>query len=197
MNFFRKRGMINYGIYANDFIANLKYFKVYLDEIESESCIRETEDFLQHGTTSRYLHSVAVAYYSYKLAIIFGIHLHLKEIVRGGLLHDYYLYDTKVNDPALRGHGHLHPKVALKNASLDFRLTELEQDIILKHMFPVTITPPKYKEGFIVSLIDKACAVYEFLKRKSPYPLINTIILGRETTKRKLTFLQLHLENKL
>jgi hypothetical protein len=37
-------------------------------------------------------------------------------------------------------------------------------------MFPLTVKPPKYREGVVVSLVDKACSVYEFFSRRAPYP---------------------------
>ena len=42
-------------------------------------------------------------------------------------------------------------------------LTEKEQDIILKHMWPVTLILPKYKESFIITFVDKYCAIQETL----------------------------------
>ena len=38
----------------------------------------------------------------------------------------------------------------------------MEKDIILKHMWPLTIIPPRYLESFIVSIIDKIVATGEF-----------------------------------
>ena len=46
---------------------------------------------------------------------------------------------------------------------MDFNLNEKERDIILKHMFPLTVKPPRFKESYIVMLADKYCAVYETL----------------------------------
>ena len=37
-----------------------------------------------------------------------------------------------------------------------------EKDIILKHMWPVTFSTPKYLETFIVTFVDKYCAIKEF-----------------------------------
>ena len=41
-------------------------------------------------------------------------------------------------------------------------MSELEEDIILCHMFPVTIRPPKYLESWLVDMIDDAVALYEW-----------------------------------
>ncbi|NTW07521.1 MAG: HAD family hydrolase, partial [Syntrophaceae bacterium] len=38
-----------------------------------------------------------------------------------------------------------------------------EADIIQKHMWPLTLVPPKYKESFIVSFADKYLASREYL----------------------------------
>ena len=35
--------------------------------------------------------------------------------------------------------------------------------MILRHMWPVTIVPPKYKEGFVLTLADKWCATKEIV----------------------------------
>ena len=44
------------------------------------------------------------------------------------------------------------------------KLNEIEKDMILHHMWPVTIIPPKTKEGFLLTLIDKYCAMIEIKK---------------------------------
>ena len=43
-----------------------------------------------------------------------------------------------------------------------------EKDMIIKHMWPVTLAVPKYKETFIITLVDKYFAVAEaFIKIRS------------------------------
>ena len=63
-------------------------------------------------------------------------------------------------------HGFFHPGVALRNASMDVELTPIEHDIIKKHMFPLTLVPPKYLESWIVCWIDKKCSTRETLQRR-------------------------------
>ena len=36
-----------------------------------------------------------------------------------------------------------------------------EKDIIINHMWPVTVKLPRTKEAFILTLVDKYCATYE------------------------------------
>lgn len=54
--------------------------------------------------------------------------------------------------------------IALRNALDIFELNDMEKDIIKKHMWPMTAVPPKYKESFIVTCVDKYCATIEFFK---------------------------------
>ena len=44
-----------------------------------------------------------------------------------------------------------------------FELTDKEQNIILRHMWPLTSIPPSSLEGLVVSIIDKICAVEEII----------------------------------
>lgn len=60
-------------------------------------------------------------------------------------------------------------KFALKNAKDEFELNELEQEMILKHMWPVTIALPRHIETYIITIADKLCAInesVEFYKRQ-------------------------------
>ena len=57
----------------------------------------------------------------------------------------------------------IHPKLALRNAERLTELSELEKDIITKHMWLCSTAIPKYKESYVVSLVDKYSAVYEAL----------------------------------
>ncbi len=124
--------------------------------------------FTQHGETTVFEHCVAVAKYSlliaYSLEKLFRIEIDKDSLVRGALLHDYFLYDWHEKGQGRRFHGFTHPGVALKNADRDFDLNEIEKDIIVKHMFPLAPSLPSHRESFIVSLADKWCALAETFK---------------------------------
>lgn len=126
------------------------------------------KNFTQHGETTVFEHCIAVAKYSlliaYSLERIFKIDVDKDSLVRGALLHDYFLYDWHVKGQAHGLHGFTHPRVARDNASRDFTLNEIEKDIIGKHMFPLTPFLPSYRESVIVSLADKWCAIAETFK---------------------------------
>lgn len=36
--------------------------------------------------------------------------------------------------------------------------------MIIKHMWPITISFPNSKEGFILTFVDKYCAIYESME---------------------------------
>ena len=126
------------------------------------------KQFIQHGDTSVFNHCIAVAKYSllisYFLERTLKINIDKDSLVRGALLHDYFLYDWHVKGAAEGLHGFTHPGVAMRNADRDFGLNDVEKDIIKKHMFPLTPFPPMHRESFIVSLADKWCALAETFK---------------------------------
>ena len=92
----------------------------------------------------------------------FHVHADERELVRGALLHDYYLYDW--HEPHGKLHGFSHPAVALNNAKRDFDLSSKEQNIIASHMWPLTISKfPKSREAVLVGIADKLCSAKETL----------------------------------
>ena len=78
------------------------------------------------------------------------------------MLHDLFLYNWRKRENGRKGlHAFTHPRTAYENASKLFKLNDKEKDIILKHMWPVTFALPKYKESYILTLVDKYCALNE------------------------------------
>lgn len=145
-------------------------FKSYLEEMLQKKKFLKMNRYIQHGNTSCLLHSIAVSYYSYRLCKRLKLKVHEKELIRGALLHDYFLYDWHAKYKPTRNeglHGLIHPRIALFNARKDFQINYLEADIISKHMFPLTFIPPKYKESIIICLVDKACSVYEVFSKNA------------------------------
>lgn len=132
--------------------------------------------FFQHGDTECLAHTLAVVYCALGIARHLNIKVSKRELIRGGILHDYFLYDWHDGRPERRIHGFTHPGLALKNAEQDFVLTQRERDIIKKHMFPLTIVPPMYKEAWLICLADKVCAVKESVVKNS-YPEIRRMML--------------------
>ena len=135
------------------------------DILNSEN-FRKTREHIQHGTMTVHNHCMDVARYSLLLNNKLRIGCNKHDLIRGALLHDYFLYDWHDKEHNhRRPHGFFHASAALSNASRDFELTRIEKDIIKKHMFPLTPVPPKYKEGWVVCLADKVCSLGETIKR--------------------------------
>lgn len=143
-----------------------------LNEICSHGRFADTAEFIQHGKTSCQLHTIAVAYYSRAVARRLHIPCNERSLVRGALLHDYFLYDWHKKDTYEGLHGFTHPGVALYNACADFDLSDREKNIIKRHMFPLTPVPPVTTEGWIVCLVDKCCSIYEVFAWKPYYKLL-------------------------
>ncbi len=137
------------------------------DILGSDKYLR-LKSFIQHGNVTVYEHSIHVALCAIKLNRRLGVKGRERELVRGALLHDYFLYDWHDSEapgnihPKL--HGFYHPGIALKNATRDFALTEREKDIIKKHMWPLTVNPPRCREAWLVCLADKYASTLETLK---------------------------------
>lgn len=131
---------------------------------------QQMKNFTQHGTTSVFEHAISVTKYALLFAIalensIFHVKIDKRSLVRGALLHDYFLYDWhKPSEKRYGLHGYTHPAIACKNAIADFNINEIEQDIIKHHMFPLTIIWPRHIEGWLVCLADKWCATCETFK---------------------------------
>jgi uncharacterized protein len=133
------------------------------DIINSENFNR-TKEHIQHGTTSVRNHCLDVACYSLVINKKLRLGCNKRDLVRGALLHDYFLYDW--HDKAYlahrqRLHGFHHPATALRNAEKEYTLTDRQRDIIRKHMWPLTIVPPVCEEAWVVSLADKYCSFRE------------------------------------
>lgn len=136
----------------------------HVRELSENGRMQLSRNFIQHGSTSVYDHSIRVAYYSLCLAERLHLQKHGQELIRGALLHDYFLYDWHEKDKSHNLHGFRHPFTALRNAEADFTLSRRERNIILRHMFPLIPMPPFCLEGWIVCLVDKGCSVYEVIK---------------------------------
>lgn len=140
-------------ISANEFRAIIK------DIVENDT-VQQMRNFRQHYDTSCFDHCYKVALISY--IICKKLNLDYISAARAGMLHDLFLYDWRIREPGRkRFHAFHHPRIALNNSLKIFSLNKKEQDIILKHMWPITVIPPKSMEAFIITFVDKYCALLE------------------------------------
>ncbi len=140
------------------------------DILLSEGMCTE-KHFIQHGSVSVYDHSLAVAVCAVQIALWYthifpwSHKLRFRSLVRGALLHDYFLYDWHVPAKWHRLHGFHHAARACRNAKRDFSLNAVEENMIRAHMFPLGIVVPCYRESWILWTADKICALRETLRR--------------------------------
>lgn len=142
-----------------------EFYEIIGDIYEHEEFLKLKEHY--HHNSSIYEHVMDVSYFSYRTCKFLKLDYH--SAARGALLHDFFLYDWRNHDipdlPEDKFHGIEHPKIALNNATRHFTLNDIEKDIVVKHMWPLTLVPPKYKESFIVSFADKYLASKEFVNK--------------------------------
>ena len=139
-----------------------EFNRLTIDISSHQEFLRLKEFF--HHTHHIYDHVTRVSYLSYFVSKLFS--LDYVSSARGGLLHDFFLYDwreRKATDDRKASHGEQHPFIALANAKRYFDLNAKEEDIIVKHMFPKTLLAPSYAESVIVSLMDKVSTLWEYL----------------------------------
>ena len=140
------------------------------DILHSEN-FQKTRHHIQHGTMPVYRHCLDVAKQSIQINKALGLGCSERDLIRGALLHDYFLYDwhDKNRENYQKLHGFYHSGIALKNARKEYHLTRREEDIIKKHMWPLTVVPPLCREAWVVTAADKYCSLLETLKiRKRP-----------------------------
>lgn len=120
----------------------------------------EKTKYSEHHGFSRFDHSMRVSYYSYKIAK--KLKLSYIETARAGLLHDFFLSDNRSCFKNKFLSNFRHAKEARDNSKKRFDISYKEEDIIITHMFPLNIVPPKYLESWIVTTVDKYVATNEF-----------------------------------
>jgi len=127
-----------------------------ISDVAWHEILMELGDFTHHHHVTRLEHCLHVSYLSFVICKRLG--LDYQSAARGGLLHDFYFYNSRTTKPEQGIHCFRHPGIALENAKKHFPLNKVERDIIIKHMWPVTLTPPRYRESYVVTAIDKYCA---------------------------------------
>jgi uncharacterized protein len=136
-------------------------FYLSIEDLLEDQSVMELDKFTHHYCYTRLKHSLDVSYNSFFIAKL--LHWDSRSVARAGLLHDLFFYDWRDEEYEGKNHAVEHPKVALENAKKICDLNKVEEDIILKHMWLVTPTPPRYREGYIVTFMDKYCASRELL----------------------------------
>lgn len=149
----------------NSHKQDARFYKI-AREVVGQARYNEMKQYISHSDITVYQHCIKVARTAYDLAIKYHIRCDLHALVRGALLHDYYLYDWHDPNKGFRWHGFKHHRFALENAARDFDLTEKEKNIIYSHMFPLTFWAiPRCREAWLVTIADKIVATAETMKK--------------------------------
>lgn len=145
--------------------TNDKEYMELVKDLINNDVVKEMQNYRQHYDVNTFEHCMNVSYISYKICK--KLKWDYKSMARAAMLHDLFLYDWRNSKKELHldgYHAFVHPKIALENASKLYNLNEKEKDIIVKHMWPVTIAFPKYKETYVITLVDKYSALQESMQ---------------------------------
>ena len=134
-------------------------FQKALSELAAHPALQRLKAIPQHKGNTTFAHSVGVAVIAYRIAKKLRISVDTESLVRGAMLHDFYLYDTETMPYSDYRHAMVHPKLALSNAEKHFDLNCKERNIILSHMWPIPGAPmPRCREAWLVCVADTLCA---------------------------------------
>ncbi|MFA6830117.1 MAG: HD domain-containing protein [Bacilli bacterium] len=138
------------------------YFSEIAHPIIDTPEYKSMKKFVAHGPYSVYDHCLRVTIFAYSFAKSRYMNIDYEVLIRGSLLHDFYLYDWHKKEKYHSFHGFKHPVFALFNASRKYKLKPKEMNMIRSHMFPLTLLHiPLSKEAWILCYADKVCAYHE------------------------------------
>ena len=147
------------------------YYNLY-SEFYNVNKYRELKTMTHHAT-NRLDHIKRVSKLSFKLSKL--LKLDYVSCTRGALLHDFFTKsDLRRKDykKFLKN----HPKIALLNSKKYFNINEIEENIIISHMYPLSKEKPKYKESKVVCVADKLVSTYEFFRYQLKFS-VNLLII--------------------
>ena len=146
-----------------------EYYEIVKEILEHDEFLKR-KNFPHHGKITVYDHSLSVSKISYYIAK--RLDMDYKSAAIGGLLHDFYYkpwQDSKEKKPILKMHGFVHAREALENSNKYFPhlMNKKVKNIIVRHMFPLNIKLPKYKEAWLISFVDKYVSFEVFKEPKN------------------------------
>ena len=127
---------------------------------------------MKHHDDTVFEHCILVSFEAYQISLKYD-DIDSEICAIAGLLHDFYpeawqytkslekldeSYRQRfLNNKKLNMHGFVHGKKAMENAYKYYPkiMNKKIANSIKNHMFPLTIIPPRYKEGWIITMADK------------------------------------------
>ncbi len=163
---------------------NKEYLEIVRPILENEEFLKR-KSFPHHYKESVYDHVLRVSYDCYKIGKKW--HLDYRALAIAGLLHDFYEKPWQTDfekRPFFQKHGFTHAENARCNALKYFPefMNEKIASMIKTHMFPLNKKLPKYKESWILTLVDKADSI-DFLFH--PLMLSQAVRKGIEKKQKK------------
>lgn len=142
-------------------LENKEYYNIVKPILENEEFLKR-KDFPHHYNESVCDHVLRVSYDCYKIGKKWG--LDYKALAIAGLLHDFYEKPWQTDfehKPLLQKHGFTHAENARVNALKYFPelMNPKIESMIKTHMFPLNKSVPKYRESWILTLVDKADSI--------------------------------------
>ena len=139
-----------------------------LSELKQSRDVQKMKQFIQHGRISTYEHCENVAKLSYKIDRFLHLRSDQDTLLKGAMLHDFYLYDWHDEDNGEhRLHGFSHARAASENARAYFQTNEKINQVISSHMWPLNLTEvPKSREAWVVCIADKLVSLHETVFRR-------------------------------
>lgn len=145
-----------------------EYYEIVKNILENEEFLKR-KTYKHHGEISVYDHCLKVSMKAYKISKKFKS-FDSNSVAIGGLLHDFYdkpWQDNVEKKPFFQKHGFVHAHEALLNSESLFPeyMNPKIRNIIERHMFPLNKIPPKYKEAWLVTIIDKYVSMEVFFMK--------------------------------
>ena len=140
--------------------------QIYESLLNNENVLKMKEIPMHRGSNC-YLHSFRVARRAIRKALKCKKELDVEALLYACILHDYYLYDWRVDKTKRKHHLSSHPYLAAEQAHRDFGVSEFSMQIITSHMWPINTKDfPRSKEARLLTWSDKAIATREALTSK-------------------------------
>ena len=131
-------------------------------ELLGDARVWDMQKYIQHGSISCLEHSFVVSYYSFTLVRKLRMSCDERSLVRGALLHDIF-YMTGMRQRIGTDCMAFATLFCESQCIARFSISEREQEIIRKHMWPLTVIPPMCREAWVVNAVDTASGIVEVL----------------------------------
>lgn len=141
------------------------------EDILSSDRFHKAWNIRHHYSTSVAVHSERTAEYAMRICSWLKRHsvrINEEDVMRACLLHDIGMTDDKVSHSISFRKAYLHPVRSEQIAKDEFHANAVQCNAIRRHMWPICVIPPRYKEGWIVIAADKLCSLREVFRRRKP-----------------------------